>query len=63
MQGFYAVAFKASELTIAAGLWEQFRGEQNKGSKGLYDPRWHPKVLARARACNPNQLHIDYFVS
>lgn len=63
MQGFYAVAFKAASMDIAAGVWEQFRSEQDKGSKGLYDPRWHPKVLSRAKACNLNQLHIDYFVS
>ena len=37
------------------------------GSVGLYDPRWHPRVILRARQDKVNkgipQDAIDYFVS
>lgn len=65
MQGFYAVAFRAANLPLSPNIWEQFEMEQNMGSAGLFDPRWHPKVLTLIQdlPVGVNQASIDYFVS
>ena len=62
LQGFYAVALKASRISPQPGGWAQFKGSQDQGCGGLYDFRWHPKVFSRAVEAVPNQAKVDYFV-
>ena len=34
------------------------------GSAGLYDPRWHPKIVIRGKTLGKNlQDNVDYYVS
>lgn len=63
MQGFYAVALKASKLEFMDNVWETFVAEQDCGSYGLCDPRWHPNIVSRAKISLPKQDKVDYFVS
>ena len=65
LQGFYAVALQALGLQGQADVWTEFRRTQEPlGSAGLYDPRWHPKIVKRGKTMKANvQEILDYFVS
>ncbi|KAL0030498.1 hypothetical protein WJX79_010792 [Trebouxia sp. C0005] len=61
--GYYCLALKASELEMKANVWSDFQSEhKDMGSARLYDPRWHPKVVKRAKACSGDQKNIDYLL-
>ncbi|DBA69482.1 TPA: hypothetical protein ACH3X2_012822 [Trebouxia sp. C0005] len=48
---------------MKANVWSDFQSEhKDMGSARLYDPRWHPKVVKRAKACSGDQKNIDYLL-
>ena len=57
---------KAAAIQISPTAWQEFQSaEEGKGSAGLFDPRWHPKVVERAKSVvkELNQTTVDYMVS
>ena len=65
MQAFYGAALQALSLHGKADVWEGFQQSQEAlGSAGLYDPRWHPKIVIRGKTLGKNlQDNVDYYVS
>ena len=51
-------------MEINLDIWDNFEAEQSQlGSSGLFDPRWHPSILIRARGVTIDNNQADYFVS
>ena len=67
-QGFYAIAMKVLDIGGKKNVWKEYQLEQEPlGSVGLYDPRWHPRQILRARSDTVYKTYpqdaVDYFVS
>ena len=64
LQGFYCVALKASKLEFKANVWAEFESDNICwGSAGLFNPRWHPSIVQRAKTVSGDQRNIDYLVN
>ena len=64
LQGFYCVALKASKLEFKANVWAEFESDNICwGSAGLFDPRWHPSIVQRAKTVSGDQRNIEYLVN